>query len=255
MSQRPIQSPTPRDGRSRQNSQCSPGAGLDTQDELACRQSQTPSSTSPQKAPVVTHRVRGFMPKSGDIAASQPHTPAMTAGAQSEERPAHYGTSQRSAQVAAQPLPFLPSVRSAGPQQASAAPVSGKLSGGCCPYQLNKGYSALSRGPPPVAGFVEDHRSPPAVQKLQVWTSHGDGAVLVVAAPSCAQRRWNHRDDCSGQFDSEIVPTPAVPEPSDSGSCSIWAEGKVTIISRHRFHTNPAKPCTTRTVLAARKIN
>ena len=182
---------------------------------------------SPPKRPVVTQRIRGFMPYGEESAISPTQTQGSSAPSHLQRSPAptqpagnepRRGSASQSRSATVQPLAFLPPTRPTEVhQQIPASAGSGKPNNCLLPYELKRSYSATNRGPPSIAGFVDDHRSPPMIQEpagldAPRRRSSAGGLQPPQAASSIVGTTTTI---AQGQFDSELTPTPAIPEPSD----------------------------------------
>ena len=182
---------------------------------------------SPPKRPVVTQRIRGFMPHGEEGAISPTQIQGTSAPTQLQRSSAptqpaggepRRGSASQSRSAKAQPLAFLPPTRPIDlHQQVPASAGSGKPNNCLLPYELKRSYSAVNRGPPSIAGFVDDHLSPPTVpaaagldmprRRSSAGGLQPPQAVSSIVGTTTTIAR--------GQFDSEIMPTSAIPEPSD----------------------------------------
>ena len=182
---------------------------------------------SPPKRPVVTQRIRGFMPHGEEGAISPIQTQGTSAPTHLQRGPAptqpaagepRRGSASQSRSATAQPLAFLPPTRPMDlHQQVPASAESAKPNNCLLPYELKRSYSAANRGPPSIAGFVDDHLSPPTVQAaagsdIPRRRSSAGGLQPPQAASSIVGTTTTI---ARGQFDSEIMSTPAITEPSD----------------------------------------
>ncbi|KAH8882629.1 hypothetical protein GQ53DRAFT_441340 [Thozetella sp. PMI_491] len=220
------------------------------QTTLATLPEPTPSAT--QKQPIVTQRVHGFLPKRGPGVVS----PAQSEGAPVPERPMSIEASQTLVlqsrrPVTAQPLDFIPPSRPVAPQQSPGATSSsgGRYSGNLLSYELNKSYSATNRPPAPIAGFVADRRSPilPPDSHTNVDAPERRSSVGGLQPPQAVSSVvGTTTTTAKGQFDSDTVPIPVLPEASSATEhTSFGSQSKSPSLLNMQFtptQPNPAPP-------------